>query len=111
MIFLMVHVVEQWKHNMESKVNYAIVGGFVIILLTAIVLAIIWLSSGLSFTNYAIYMSYMQESVSGLSIDAPVEFNGVEVGKVKIIKINKDNPQLVEVLYRIKQSTPVTQGT
>lgn len=53
----------------------------------------------------------MRESVSGLSIDSPVEFNGVEVGNVKTISINHKNPELVELLLNIKSSAPITKGT
>jgi phospholipid/cholesterol/gamma-HCH transport system substrate-binding protein len=56
-------------------------------------------------------MVFMQESVSGLSLDAPVEFNGVNVGSVKSIDLNHQNPQLVEILLSVKSNTPVTQGT
>lgn len=96
---------------METNVNYTIVGLFVIILIATIILAIIWLSSGFSFEQYSKYLIYMQESVSGLSIDSPVEYNGVEVGSVKNIELNHKNPQLVEVLLAIKNTTPITKGT
>ncbi len=96
---------------METKVNYTLVGAFVIILTAMLVLAIIWLSSGLSLKKYVTYAIYMQESVSGLSIDSSVEFNGVGVGKVKSIELNKENPSLVEVVINIKAETPITQGT
>lgn len=96
---------------METKINYTLVGAFVIILTAAIVLAIFWLSSGLSLVKNTTYMVYMQESVSGLSIDSTVEYNGVQVGKVKKIELNNKNPELVEVLLDIKSTTPVTQGT
>ena len=96
---------------METNVNYTIVGAFVIGLVLAITIAVIWLSSGFSFETYTTYMVYMQESVSGLNLDAPVEYNGVGVGTVKSIQLNRKNPQLVEVLLSIKSSTPVTKGT
>ena len=96
---------------METNVSYTIVGIFVIFLTSCIVLGIIWLSSGFSFEHYNPYMVYMRESVSGLSIDSPVEFNGVEVGNVKTISINHKNPELVELLLNIKSSAPITNGT
>lgn len=96
---------------METKVNYTIVGAFVVILTSALVIAIIWLSSGLSLESYTTYLVYMQESVSGLSVDSQVEFNGVEVGKVKTITLNHKNPQMVEVLLDVKSSIPVSVGT
>lgn len=96
---------------METNVNYTIVGVFVITLLMAIVLGIIWLSSGFRYDSYSTYIVYMQESVAGLSIDSPVEFNGVDVGSVKQIQLNRKNPQLVELLLNIKHNTPITMGT
>jgi phospholipid/cholesterol/gamma-HCH transport system substrate-binding protein len=96
---------------MESDVNYTLVGGFVIILLTAIIISIVWLSSGFSFDTDKIYLINMQESVSGLNIDSPVEYNGVEVGSIKKIDLNNKNPQLVELLIKIKSNIPITKGT
>lgn len=96
---------------MDTNVNYAAVGAFVISLITALILAIIWLSSGFTIETNKTYKVYMQESVSGLSIDAPVEFNGVSVGSVKSVSLDKTNPQLVELLLNINANTPITQGT
>lgn len=96
---------------METNVNYAVVGAFVITLVSAMVIAIIWLSSGFSFEQFKTYELRMQESVSGLSIDSPVEYNGVNVGSVKSIALNEKNPQWVEVLLNINKATPITNGT
>lgn len=96
---------------METNVNYTIVGIFVITLILAIVFAIIWLSTGLSINNQSKYIVYMKESVAGLSVDSPVEFNGVGVGSVKYIRISKTNPQLVKLVISVKSNTPVTEGT
>jgi phospholipid/cholesterol/gamma-HCH transport system substrate-binding protein len=96
---------------METNVNYTIVGIFVITLTAFMILAVIWLSSGLSVEQFSVFKVYMTESVSGLNIDSPVEFNGVASGAVKSIDLNTKNPQLVEVLLNIKKNIPITQGT
>ena len=96
---------------METHISYTVVGIFVISLLTAIILGIIWLSSGFSLEQYKTYLVYIKESVSGLNIDSPVEYNGVDVGAVKKIQLNNKNPQLVELLLNIKSNTPITHGT
>ncbi|OGT54103.1 MAG: hypothetical protein A3F43_05765 [Gammaproteobacteria bacterium RIFCSPHIGHO2_12_FULL_42_10] len=96
---------------MDKNINYTLVGAFMIVLISAIVLAIIWLSSGLSLTHFKTYIIYMQESVSGLSIDSPIEFNGVDVGTVSDIELDALNPKRVKVELNIHSSTPVTQGT
>ncbi len=96
---------------METNVHYAAVGAFVLSLIAALVLAIIWLSSGLSLQQYTTYQIFMQESVSGLNVDSAVEFNGVNVGSVKSIDIDHANPQLVILLISVKSSAPITHGT
>jgi phospholipid/cholesterol/gamma-HCH transport system substrate-binding protein len=96
---------------METNVNQTLVGAFVIILFTMMVLAIIWLSAGFSIEHYSTYEVFMQESVSGLSVDAAVEYNGVSVGTVKSITIDLKNPHLVPILLSIKSNTPITRGT
>ncbi len=96
---------------METNVRYTIVGAFVIVLCAAIILGIIWLSSGFALYKFDYYRVYMQEAVTGLSVDSLVEYNGVEVGTVTSIHIDHKNPNLVALLLRIKKSAPITRGT
>lgn len=96
---------------METNVNYTIVGIFTMALITAIVLSVIWLSSGFSFEQYKIYELRMTESVSGLTIDSPVEYNGVNVGSVLSITLDEHDPKVVDVLLNINKTTPITFGT
>jgi phospholipid/cholesterol/gamma-HCH transport system substrate-binding protein len=97
--------------TMETNVNYTLVGAFVIFLVGAFIMSIIWLSAGISVDKYLMYKVYMKESVSGLSPDAQVEYNGVNVGAVKRIDLNSKNPHLVTLLLKIKIGTPITVGT
>lgn len=96
---------------METNVNYTLVGAFVIMLLGAVIMGVIWLSSGLSSNTYAIYQVNMKESVTGLTVDSAVEFNGVNVGTVKSISISPVDPQTVILLLYVNTTTPVTAGT
>jgi phospholipid/cholesterol/gamma-HCH transport system substrate-binding protein len=96
---------------MESNVNYTVVGAFVLVLISAIVVATLWLSAGFNSITYTPYRVYMNESVTGLSVGAPVKYNGVEVGNVKNIDLNARNPQQVILLLNIKSGTPITQDT
>jgi len=97
---------------MESKVNYAIVGIFVLVLGTALVWGVLWLSGGKSYRkSYDVYQIYMSESVSGLSLDAPVSYRGVEVGRVRKIALAQQNMEQVELTLDIERGTPVKQDT
>jgi len=96
---------------MEPKVNYTIVGIFVISLITAIIVTALWLSVGISNKTYKIYRVYMNESVAGLSVDSPVQYNGVTVGHITDISLNDQNPQQVKLLLAIESDTPITENT
>jgi phospholipid/cholesterol/gamma-HCH transport system substrate-binding protein len=77
---------------------------FVASLLIAIVAGAIWYH--FSVNQYATYQIFTEDSVSGLIADAPIEFHGVEVGKVKSIRLV--NPHSVSIVLSIDKAAPVT---
>lgn len=96
---------------MTSKVNYAVVGLFVIILGAALIITTLWLSSNHSAKNYNTYLVFMNEAVAGLSEQSPVEFNGVKVGFVQSIQLNTQNLKQVILTLKIESDVPVTTST
>jgi len=96
---------------MDTKVNYTVVGAFVIGLVAALIFMIIWLSAGITTQTYKYYAIYMNEAVTGLNIDSPVTYNGVEVGTVKTMTLNEKNPQQVKLLLKVISDTPITEDT
>lgn len=96
---------------MEAKTNYTIVGVVVLILLVGLLSAMLWLSVGFNQKSYSLYTVYLHEAASGLSKDAPVKYNGVQVGYVKEIKLNENDPRQVEITLSIEDGTPITTST
>jgi len=96
---------------METRVNYTIVGIFVTVLLAVIIFIGVWLSSALQTGRYKVYQTIMNESVSGLTENAPVKYNGVTVGTVKEIELNLNNPSQVILTMQIQPDVPVTETT
>ena len=96
---------------MESRINYAIVGLFVILLTAGLLWFAYWLASDGGQDNYVEYHVYMRESVAGLSADAAVKYRGVDVGTVKRMMLDSNNPEQVLLVLRIRQDTPVTTAT
>jgi phospholipid/cholesterol/gamma-HCH transport system substrate-binding protein len=97
---------------MESKVSLAAVGAFVLALGAALIAVVLWLSSPKSYRkDYDTYVVYMGESVSGLSVDAPVRYRGVPVGAVRRIALAPDNIEQVELTLDIERGTPVREDT
>lgn len=95
---------------MGGRVNYTVVGIFVVAFVTAFIVIVLWLSVGTRKT-YDTYLVYMNEAVSGLTEQAPVRFNGVTVGFVKTIRLNPKNPKQVLLTLEIEEDTPITTST
>ena len=96
---------------MDTKVNYIVVGLFVILLTLAIIGSAIWLAGVHSTQQYNTYLTYLNEAVTGLSEKASVKFNGVDVGFVDKINLNPQNPQQVRLVLQIDQRVPITEAT
>jgi phospholipid/cholesterol/gamma-HCH transport system substrate-binding protein len=96
---------------MESRINYTIVGLFVVLFLAGLIAFAYWLGKYGYKQEYDHYLVYMTESVAGLSSDASVKYRGVEVGIVEQMGFNPKNSEEVELLLRIKHGTQVKVDT
>jgi len=94
---------------MYSRVNYTIVGIFVLLFGAGLVAFTFWLAKYGIQTNYSLYKLEMKESVSGLSKDSTVRLRGVDVGHVSEIRINPDNIELIEVILKIRSDVPIKE--
>ncbi len=92
--------------------NFAAVGGFVLILGAAFIVGALWLASGGGFgTQYDLYLALVSESVSGLNVNAPVKYRGVDVGKVRHIALDRNNSEQVRLTFEIEHGTPIKEDT
>jgi len=97
---------------MNDKVNYTLVGAFVLALGAVLVAGVLWLAAGVGGQErYDLYQSIIGESVAGLNVDAPVKYLGVDVGKVRTIRLAPDNPNHVQLLLMVQRGTPIKQDT
>jgi phospholipid/cholesterol/gamma-HCH transport system substrate-binding protein len=91
------------KFSVENKARLAFA---IVVLAGAGVGAAWWLAES---SRYATYQIHTRDSVSGLIADAPVEFHGVEMGRVTRVELT--DPQSVRVLLSIRKDAPITQAT
>jgi phospholipid/cholesterol/gamma-HCH transport system substrate-binding protein len=88
------------------------VGLFVLVLGAALIAGVLWLASGGAFQKkYDLYLAIEDESVAGLNLNAPVKYNGVDVGKVQEIRLDPGNPERVNLLFAIERGTPIKEDT
>jgi len=95
----------------QSKVNYALVGLFAIVLGAFLVGVVFWLTLGGDKTVYDRYLVYFRESVAGLNPKATVGYRGVQVGRVESIRLDPETPDRVEVVLGIERGTPIRRDT
>ena len=92
--------------------NYALVGAFVLVLGAALIAGVLWLASGGALQKkYDLYLAIENESVAGLNLNAPVKYNGVDVGKVRSIQLDPANPERVRLVFAIERGTPIKVDT
>ena len=97
---------------METKVNYALVGAFVLVFGVAIIAGVLWIAAGgVTRKAYDPYLAYFSESVSGLNPKSPVKYRGVNVGFVEAIELDADEPNRVRVVLAIEEGVPIRRDT
>lgn len=77
-----------------------------------LIAVVLWLASGGALQKkYDLYLAIEEESVAGLNLNAPVKYNGVDVGKVREINLDPGNPERVNLLFAIERGTPIKEDT
>src|SRR5437899_3345749 len=89
--------------SIENKARLA----FVVLLLAGAAAGLAWFVVASS--RYVTYEVRTQDAVSGLIADAPVEFHGVEVGKVERVELI--DPHRVGIVLSVSRQAPVTMAT
>jgi phospholipid/cholesterol/gamma-HCH transport system substrate-binding protein len=92
---------------MENKANYALIGMFVMVALTAIVGFVIWLTGFQANQEYDYYEVAFEGGVRGLSQGSEVRFNGLGVGQVTELAYDREDPNLVLAQIQVTERTPI----
>lgn len=95
---------------METKAGYVVIGAFTLLAILAGLGFFLWLAKVEISQRYTQY-DILFDQVSGLGQSSPVRFNGVDVGQVLAIRLDRDNPSRVRVRIEVAAATPVRQGT
>ena len=92
---------------METRASYVLVGAFVLSLFALVFGFIIWLANFEFGETQKSYYLLFDESVTGLSIGAVVNYRGIRVGNVTNIRINPANVEEVRVDLSIDGEVPI----
>jgi len=92
---------------MENKANYALIGMFVLVAVTAIIGFVIWLTGFQANQEYDYYEVAFEGGVRGLSQGSEVRFNGLGVGQVTDLAYDREDPNLVLAQIQVTERTPI----
>ncbi|HEX5263659.1 MAG TPA: MlaD family protein [Phenylobacterium sp.] len=92
---------------MEKNANYALVGLSSLILFVGLVIFVVWLAR-ISFSQeYDLYDIVFDGPVRGLNQGGEVHFNGIKVGEVTKIALDRTNPSRVIARARVTSDVPI----
>ena len=95
----------------EREARYTAVGAFVILVTLLAGVFIYWYSEGRERRHYQPFEIYFRGSVSGLQEGGPIRYLGVDVGRVRTIRIDHRDAGRVQVIADIDESTPISAAT
>ncbi len=96
---------------MEREARYAAVGAFVILVAAMAAMFVYWYSDGRDSRSFEPYEIYFVGSITGLSEGGSVRYLGVEVGKVRRIRLDRRSATRVQVVVDIDKATPISNRT
>lgn len=96
---------------METKANYALVGFFTVLVMAAAFVFVYWMSQYGRGGDMAQLAIRIPGSANGLSIGSPVRFNGIPVGSVRSLAIDKDDPRFSVAMTEVATTAPVKKST
>lgn len=94
---------------MENRSHAIMAGLFVILLMVAAVVTVIWL--GKKNIEYEPFELISQQPVGGLSVQSQVRFQGMPVGQVQGLEIDQQDPGSIRIRIGVIPETPVTKST
>ena len=95
---------------METRANYILIGAFTLAGILGAFGFFLWLAKFEVTRQYA-YYDVLFDNVSGLSAAGGVNYNGLPVGQVISLDLDKDDPSKVRVRLEIDAGIPVTKET
>lgn len=94
---------------METQARHVLVGSFVIAILAAIFIAVVWVAGVAPGRKPALFDIFFTGSVTGLAEGAPVRYSGVQIGRVLDISLDPANVERVRVRIEVDRPAVIKQ--
>lgn len=92
---------------METKANYVLIGAFVLLAAAAMMLFTLWVAGTPLNRDSSTYDVVFEGPVNGLTKGGEVRFNGIKVGEVDRLSLDRQDPNRVIARIIVDAQTPV----
>jgi phospholipid/cholesterol/gamma-HCH transport system substrate-binding protein len=96
---------------METRANHVLIGLFTLAVALGAVLFALWAAKYSAEKEWNEYDVVFNEAVTGLSNGGIVQYNGINVGEVRKLSLDKRDPNKVVAHIRVESGTPVKVDT
>jgi phospholipid/cholesterol/gamma-HCH transport system substrate-binding protein len=96
---------------MENNARYMSVGSAVLAIIVAAFGFVYWLNNNVGLGAHKLYTVRFEDSVSGLQVGAAVQFDGIRVGEVASLQLDKDDPRGIIATITVDSATPLRADT
>ena len=96
---------------METRANYVLIGAFTIVASIALLGFALWAAKYSSDRSWNEYDVVFREPVTGLTEGSSVQYNGIAVGTVDKLSLDRDDARRVIALLKLNADAPVKVDT
>jgi len=96
---------------METRANHVLIGAFTLAVIIASVMFALWAAKYGSDRKFNDFDVVFVEAVTGLTKGSIVQYNGINVGEVRDLKLDKKDPSKVIARVRVEEDTPIKTDT
>jgi phospholipid/cholesterol/gamma-HCH transport system substrate-binding protein len=96
---------------METRARYALIGLFTVAVVLAGFAFVYWIQNAGGLGQRSAYRVRFDGSVSGLLVGSNVLFNGLRVGEVTALELDKKQPKIVMATLAVDAATPIRRDS
>lgn len=96
---------------MEPRAHHVMIGLFTLAVCVAAVLFALWLGKSKNSDDTSYYTVVFNEAVRGLSKGSAVQYNGIRIGDVVDLSLDRADLRTVKARVRVDSKIPITQDT
>jgi phospholipid/cholesterol/gamma-HCH transport system substrate-binding protein len=96
---------------METHARFFLIGLFSLVVTALLILFVLWLGRLQLDREFQEYDVRFNESVAGLAVGGIVQYHGIQIGEVRKLSLDPEDPREVSVRVRVGADTPIKTDT